>query len=354
MASIDAGPRHDLLAAIVRDPSRLNTLPAPDVGRLIDAAEQARLRGWLLDRLVQAGLDERAPSWLRDRIDDARAMSAEAERQIRWEVDRLHRAFDGTGLTWLLLKGGAYLMAGLPPGRGRQVADLDLLVPEAQLLDAERLLRGHGWEPVELDRYDERYYRDWMHELPPLVHVERGSVVDLHHAILPRTSRLHPSSARLLDRAVHVGGDRVLAPAHMVLHAAAHLFHDGEVAGAIRDLVDIDGLITTFARDPAFWPDWLAEAGHLQLQRPAFYALRYAQQLAGTRVPADVQAAMRSWAPPAPVGAVMDRLVARAISGSDRGMSSTAAFGLYVRSHWLRMPAPMLVRHLARKAWTRA
>jgi hypothetical protein len=45
----------------------------------------------------------------------------------------------------------------------------------------------------------------------------------------------------------------------------------------------------------------------------------------------------------------MDRLVARTLtSGADGG--KWAASALYVRSHWLRMPPALLVRHLLRKA----
>ena len=45
---------------------------------------------------------------------------------MRWEIDRLRRAFLHTGQTWILLKGAGYIAAGLPPGRGRRVADIDM------------------------------------------------------------------------------------------------------------------------------------------------------------------------------------------------------------------------------------
>ena len=66
-------------------------------------------------------------------------------------------------------------------------------------------------------------------------------------------------------------------PSHMVLHAAAHLFHDGEIAGAIRDLVDLDSLLRYFGDDPKFWGDLMGGASTLGLTRPAYYALRYAE-----------------------------------------------------------------------------
>ena len=43
---------------------------------------------------------------------------------------------------------------------------------------------GQGLTP-----YDDAYYRDHMHELPPLIHKERDRMIDVHHTILPLTAR---------------------------------------------------------------------------------------------------------------------------------------------------------------------
>jgi hypothetical protein len=254
-------------------------------------------------------------------------------------------------LPWILLKGAAYVAASLPPGRGRRVADIDVLVPFDRLTKTEELLNAHGWHVGELDAYDERYYREWMHELPPMTHKDRRSVVDVHHAILPRTSRLRPSASRLASKAVRVDGDvRVLCPAHMVLHAAAHLFHDGEITGAIRDVVDLDRLLRRFGEDADFWREFVSETHELDLRRPAYYALRYSQRLLDTPVPAGVLDEADAWGPSQPVRLLMDTLVERTLPGRFGGTSSTAAFALYVRSHWLKMPPLLLARHLLRQS----
>jgi hypothetical protein len=233
------------------------------------------------------------------------------------------------------------------------VADIDVLVPESALAEVERSLLAWGWEFEPLDEYDTRYYREWMHELPPMVHRERRAVVDVHHAILPRTSRLRADPRVLLERAIEVDrGVRVLCPAHMVLHAAVHLFHDGEIAGAVRDLVDLDGLLRQFAADPSFWDTLCADAAALHLERPLFYALRYSTRVMDTPVPALVRERVAPWGPPDPVRRLMDALVGRVLQRGEEG-GAAAALALYVRSHWLRMPPGLLVRHLARKGLRR-
>ena len=144
----------------------------------------------------------------------------------------------------------------------------------------------------------------------------------------------------------------------MVLHNAVHLFQDGELAGSVRDLVGTKALITHFGTtDAAFWDRLPARAAQLGLERPLFYVLRFAARMLGTAVPPAVIA--RVPAPPAPVLALMDRLVSRSmlpLRGAQGTLGEeTARTLLYVRSHWLRMPPGQLALHLFRKSvrrWT--
>jgi hypothetical protein len=354
MPALNVALDYQLLVRVLHDPATIDRLSPEAFGRAMDAAQRARLLGWLVEQVRAGHLPPEPPDWLRDRLVTAEALVRGYERAVRWEIDRLNRAFLGTGQVWILLKGAAYIAAVLPPGSGRRVADIDVLVPWADLAGVEGILHEHGWEFPEIDAYDTQYYREWMHELPPMVHHDRRSIVDVHHAILPRTSRLKPSSERLLERAVSAvsaDGMRVLCPSHMVLHAAAHMFHDGEIAGAIRDLIDLDQLLRWFGGNDEFWTDLVREAEGLDLTRPAYYALRYAGHWFNTPVPERVAARVSRWGPPLPIRGLMDALVRRSMTGASPASSPAAVFALYVRSHWLRMPPLHLVRHLARKSF---
>ena len=352
MPHLKVAPDYELLARVLRDPAALDGLCPVAFARTIDVAQRARLLGWLVEQVRVGHIPADPPDWLRDRLTTAETLVGGYERSVRWEIDRLSRAFHNTGQLWILLKGAGYIAAGLPPGAGRRVADIDILVPRRDLVRVERILQEHGWEFPEIDAYDNRYYREWMHELPPMIHRDRRSIVDVHHGILPQTTRLKPSSERLVAQAITVGhGVRVLCPAHMVLHAAAHLFHDGEVAGAIRDLVDLDQLLRWFGRDDGFWYSFRQETPALDLVRPAYYALRYARRWFGTPLPDNVVAEMTAWAPPAAIGRLMDTLVDRAVLGTVSRAASASVFALYVRSHWLKMPPLQVVRHLTVKAF---
>ena len=128
----------------------------------------------------------------------------------------------------------------------------------------------------------------------------------------------------------------------MVCHAAAHLFADGDLAGGLRNLWDIDRLLRQFAEtDPDLWGALEARAAMHGLSVAVARALRLSGQLFATPVPENHQH-------PAYDDAIFRRrLLARNAWG--REMRPVTRFGFYVRSHWMRMPPFMLARHLLTK-----
>jgi hypothetical protein len=281
------------------------------------------------------------------------------QRAVRFEVDQIRRALTSLGLPLILLKGAAYLLAGLPPAQGRIFSDVDILVPKERIGEVEAALMLHGWASAKQDDYDQRYYREWMHELPPMEHTQRGSTIDVHHAILPETARARPDPALLRAAARSIPGSEnlwTLAPHDLVLHSAVHLFSEGETEHGLRDLLDLHRLLLHFGAAPGFWEGLAARAVQLQLARPLFYALRYCSRLLATPVPAAVLAeAAAAGRPPAPLLALMDGIFLRNLvplhpSCADR-LTPLAQGALYLRGNWLRMPPLMLARHLFHKAF---
>ena len=344
-------PRQGLLIRCLRDPRTLGELSSLEWDQLLREAEATRLSGRVAMLSASTVAPDAHPRWLKDRLFSLRALGAESTRALLWELNRIRRAFRDVDLPLLALKGAAYAAARLPVALGRPSADVDILVPEQRLDEATRALEAHGWQFLPLNPYDEQYYRRWMHELPPMVHRDREAALDVHHRILPRTGRLHPDSSRLLSQAVPSPeeGISTLSPEHMTLHACVHLFQDGEVTGALRDLVDIDGLLRHYGTAPEFWQALCDEAEALGLRRPTVYALEAASRILDTPVPPDMRARIRGWAPPAPIDATMRRLLDTALVRGEEAPAA-ARLALYMRSHWLRMPPMQLAAHLARKA----
>src|SRR3546814_13963987 len=114
-------------------------------------------------------------------------------------------------------------------------------------------------------------YRRGHHQIPPLRHFRRNAVLDVPHTIVPLTARAPVAAEALATQSLALDGDgqlRILAPADMVLHAAVHLFNDGEYDHGLRDLLDIGDLLQHFGEQPAFWGDLARRAEALGLTGP--------------------------------------------------------------------------------------
>lgn len=350
-----------ILLRVLREPAQLLSLDPVARDLVLRQLRRLRLLAHVGGALRRGGAIESLPQSVQDQLVSAATLAQARARLATWELDRLVRALDpGPEFPVVVLKGCAYLLLDLPHARSRQLTDVDLLVPEQNLGVAEAMLRDEGWEAAPLSAYDERYYREWAHEIPPLRHVEREMEVDVHHNILQRTARLKPDAALLLQAAQPAGtaGLSVLCPADMVLHAMTHLFHSSEMDDALRELVDIDALLRHFAAgDAGFWPAFADRATALQLRRPAWYALHYCRRWLGTPVPQPALAAIEPGAPAGLVRAVMDcavpgALFARHPDRPERG-AALARSMLLARTQWIRMPPALLLSHLARKGWSR-
>ena len=346
-----------LLVDVLKDPEQCPKLTLADWDVLIPQGRVTGLLGTLCLMLEARDLLASVPAAVRRHLESALCTHRKQSENLEYELMWLQRAMAEMGEKLILLKGAAYIVGELPAGAGRLISDIDLLVPEKNVPRAEQTLREYGWESAEDDPYNDRYYRKWMHEIPPMAHVERDSVLDVHHTILPPTADEKLSPEKLFEQLEElVPGVFALSPLDMVLHSATHLFHEGEFLHGLRDLLDLDRLLRHFsAADDRFWNDLVARATEMDMLTSLFLALRYSRMFFETPVPAAVEAEVESRLPRFPGVAFFDFLFVRAFlpdhASCVLAFTPFARFCLYVRSHYLRMPLYLLLPHLLRKAW---
>jgi hypothetical protein len=297
-----------------------------------------------------------APEPVRWHLDSAVVLYRAHCADIRLEISHLQRALGALDQPLILLKGAAYLAADDRAVIGRLYSDVDIFLPRDRLEAATQILCWQGWVEQDLSAYDRAYYARWMHEIPPMAHRARGIALDVHHNLLPLTSRLALDAKLLLQgvQASTIAGVYVLAPEDRVLHSAAHLLLDGEFDNAFRDLSDLYLLLSQFTEDPAFWCTLTQRAQQLGLAEQLGYALYLLAALFGLMLPEAVAAGPCSPARRGVRAVLVRRLLARAvlpIGIQDGWQRSLAQSLLYLRSHYLKMPLPLLIRHLAHKAF---
>jgi hypothetical protein len=335
-----------ILVAALRNPASVLALDASGWTALITIARAEQLIGTLAARLRTFNV----PPAIAAALEDARCNAEYQRRAALWEADCARRALTEYSGRVVLMKGTAYVAAGLKAGEGRHIGDLDIMVAVTDLAQVERLLLEQGgWEWVKDNAYDDAYYRDHMHELPPMIHKERDRMIDVHHTILPLTARPTPDAvAMLADAAALENGLYVFSPSDMLIHSAAHLFADGELDGGLRNLWDIHCLVSEFVeQDDDFFPALMEKAASYGLLSAASRALRIASILYGTQLTQLASPLRTEFAYHRQDKWYVMRLTARDNWG--RGTRKFIRLIFYIRSHWMRMPPLMLAAHL----WTK-
>jgi hypothetical protein len=334
-----------------------------DWERAVRLARRLRLLSRLAESLTRSGLLERTPPRARRHLIAEQRLSRFRTASMLWTLERVATMLGDAPYPRVLLKGAAYMGQDLPIAAGRLPSDSDILVPKAQIQDAQARLKDAGWRTVELDKHDRRYYYEWSHEVPPMTHPLLGMELDLHHNILPPVARYPVDAAQLLARLQPSKWPawQVLHPVDQVLHSAAHLFLDSELRDRIRDLVDLDGLMRHFGAEPDFWQELPNRAQTLGLMEPLALACHFCVHWLGTPIPGATLEAVAEHGPGPLRRAWLLPLLETVLMPTEPDdtppvAQSLAATVLLARYHRQRMPVRLLVPHLWHKlrAGTRA
>ena len=149
------------------------TLNLSDLDALIGTARRLNLLARIGVEVEREKLSLKLPCQAIEQMRAAQIMVSHRQRIIFWELNRLNRALIDFDYDVVLLKGSAYMLAGLRPTHGRLFADVDLFVAKKHLSEIEETLRKQYWDSTKVDDYDQHYYRAWMHEIPPMRHRDR-------------------------------------------------------------------------------------------------------------------------------------------------------------------------------------
>ena len=342
--------------AALRDPALALHWTLHDWERVLRLSRRLRLLARLAASLDAAGLLASVPTPVLRHLVAERRLSQWRTGAMVWLLDRVGAALGGQGYALVLLKGAAYVGQDLSIASGRLPADVDILVPQLHLAQAQARLLAAGWAEIELDAHDSRYYREWSHEVPPMRHPLHRMELDLHHNILPPVAHVRVDAGLLLARLAPSKWPawQVLHPVDQVLHSASHLFQDSEARDRVRDLVDLDGLLRHFGQAPAFWAELPSRACELGLAEPLALACHFCVRWLGTPVPPDTLAHIASTGPGALRQAWLLPMLSSILTPAPAEQAppwqqSMAAWVFLARYHRNRLPLRLLLPHLWHK-----
>lgn len=252
----------------------------------------------------------------------------------------------------VFLKGTAYLLQDLVVAQGRLFSDVDILTSRSELTQTEQFLLWNGWQHLEKSEYDQSYYRAWMHELPPFVHLARGTTLDLHHNIVPPISGRSPDITAFPIAQGEIDGltFSTFSPAAMTLHSIVHLFFEEDFSKGFRDLNDIHLLFFEFGSSQDFWQELLSQAEQHNFMKEVALACYFSEYFFHSTIPPDVRIALSNVISPADM--FLNRLIFKRLLAPKDGITKPAqvfVFAGLLRGHLRKMPLPILIRHTAHK-----
>jgi hypothetical protein len=345
----------DLIHAL-KSPDAMRALTLRQWDRIIPQSRAAGLLGRVGALADQHGLITDLPVSVRHELEAGLTLASRQAVAVHYELGQLDKALAGLGEPVLVLKGAAYVASGSAAAAGRMMSDIDILVRKPAIPHTEAALMLAGWASSQHDVYDQRYYREWMHEIPPMQHIKRETVLDVHHNLLPETARIKTFPEKIIAAASPLPGMRCLhvpSDLDLILHSATHLMHEGEWEHGLRDLVDIHALVaTTASQNAEFWTDLSNRSRELNLERPLYYTIEHLRRVFGLEI-AGLNLSQPNWLTNLMTNALLARGFASYHSSCHKSFTTVAVFILYMRSHWLRMPSHLLIPHLLHKALQR-
>lgn len=329
------------LIALLRSPQGIAGVGDGHWNGIIEQGRKTQLLGQLAASLQRAHLWDRVPALVQRHLALADLTQLRRREAALWEIATMRRAVDPK-VPLVLLKGCAYAVCGDDAAAGRVFSDIDVLVRHQDLPAVEADLTAVGWKPSRVNDYDSAYYRNWMHEVPPMEHVRRHTVVDLHHAINPPVSRFYVQPDRLFEGIVEVRpGLFVLSPMDRVIHCALHLLQEGEPRKLLRDLYDLHLLVRQHHGSATGIEQLRDRARALNVDTLIDTAIGAAHALFAQEPNFKERS---GW-----LQACVDR-AAREANGNTTVAGGVAGTAMMAYSHWMKMPLNLLLPHLVRKS----
>ena len=269
--------------------------PAPvDWARVVDLARWQRLSPLLWRYLSDAQIQAEVPEDILDELRSDYRETAARNMVFGTHVDNVLATLAGAGIPGMLLKGSALVRSVYPEVALRPMNDVDILVPQSAIREAQSIVEGMGYRPMfaALERDDDQRLADHFHHFP-LVSDTGGVVLELHQHVTAAGSRFDIEGYWARARAGSGAPAYLLpSPEDLFLHVAIH-FAEDRIARRKFGLGQLADLAWISARWPIDWVTLGDRAKSYGESDRLFLALMALQQLFGDIAPASLVVQLR-------------------------------------------------------------
>lgn len=347
---------HELFPACLRSSltdevmAQLRGLSADEWNELRRLAVRQRVAPLLYKQLSRDDLRSAGSAAAFDQLEKLYYRNAIRNRCLLHELRELLRALQSRGIRVIVLKGAYLAPAVYRDPALRVMKDLDLLIPQSQIADAERAVAAMGYHPAVSFSPEECFAR-W-HQLPEMHREGAVASLELHWTLTHPDQRWTIDIDGLWSRAVPftVAGLETLSlcPEDTLLHLCDHatwhhldqLFWQG-----ISPVCDIDQMVR--AHPQLDWAQVRARTPEGDGGKGVFLMLHLAHTLLGTPIPAAVLRALqpREFSPQVAAVAASYLLAPKPVARSGNfarlqsNVSPSEKIRLLVNSFFLSPPA---------------
>lgn len=344
-----------LLFNLLLHPNKGLTLSLEVWQDTIFVLREAKLLASLYHAAKRNGCYNEYPDFAKRHLFSAQVYAARQAQQIRFESAELLRLFEQIKVEAIFLKGAGYTLRDSLNSQGRVCSDIDVLVKKTDLSKAESHLKANRWQSEQLNDYDEKYYREWAHEVPPLFQINRATVLDMHHNVyLPISGRSPNIDLFLSATQATQNGCLVFSPATSIMHSIIHLFTNEDSSSWLRDLLDITLLIQEYD-SPALWQEIIDLGQQTDFQFEVYSCFKALEHYSDLALPEIAQQFMQCYLPSKGQTWLLKHAILPAFAIEHSSVLTRkirwAKTIVYYRGHWMKMPLGVLAKHFVIKSF---
>lgn len=342
-----------LIINIYRDPNEAISLQDSDWVNIIRVLRHHQLLARYCYVFKQLNVFDSLTEYAKHHLINAEILAQKQNNQVIQEAKELSQIASGHTKKLVFLKGAGYSLSKDEASKGRTYNDIDLLVEKDAIQTIERRLNLNCWMSETIKDYDKKYYRQWAHEIPPLRNNARGTILDLHHNLVPIISDRSPDINVFFDElAMTDTGQQVLSPPARTLHSIIHLFFNEDVHNGFRDLTDLDLLIKQHG-SADYWSKLNKLAIQSGFDKELWLCVNCLYSLLGTPLPTSeldkiTQSVPLKWH-------MLKKVYSKALMPNHpttRVFKQTIALNLvFLRGHMGKMPLRVLFYHAGHKVF---